>query len=179
MLYIAILATKTAIYSNLGYKICYTQLLSQFMVKWLSSMYHEHHKTFFGLSLHEFESGHHLEAASISHLDFFDMCKVNIASIINITNIAVLPIKSAIFNFFQNSRWNDFLQCITRLKQLLSGVRSTPRLRVFSDPMGLSRFFLGTSRFCQWTHLGLSGFWDPSWSIGILRPIWVHRDLQI
>ena len=29
-------------------------------------MYHEHHKTFFGLSLHEFESGHHLEAVSES-----------------------------------------------------------------------------------------------------------------
>ena len=61
-------------------------------------MYHEHDKTFFELSLHEFESGHRLEAVSISHLDFFGMSKVNIASTMNNTNIAVLNIKSAIPN---------------------------------------------------------------------------------
>ena len=51
-------------------------------------MYHELTKPFSALSLHEFENVDQLETVSISHLDFFGMWKANIASIVNITNIA-------------------------------------------------------------------------------------------
>ena len=64
---------QNCLYSSFTYKNWYIQLFSKFTVKWLSSIYHKHNKSFFGLSLHESESRHHLEAVSISHLVFFDM----------------------------------------------------------------------------------------------------------